>query len=487
MSTKLNLIVILTDDQGYWALGAAGNDEILTPILDRLAQNGVRCENFFCASPVCSPARASLLTGAIPSRHGIHDWLRNGNLSEENSRLAGWNPDHPIDYLVGQRTYSEILADNGYTCALTGKWHLGNSASPQNGFTHWFSVPLGYSDYYNAWTIRNGQMVRDTEYLTDIITNEALAFLESRKAQQNPFYLSVHYTAPHSPWDHSQHPAELLALYRDCLFTICPEEPVHPWQINSAPRGTGARRRELLQGYYAAITAVDSGVGQILERLELLGMHENTLVFFTSDNGMNMGHHGIWGKGNGTFPQNMFDTSVKVPAIWSHPGCIPAGVVTQELLSHYDVLPTLLDYLNLKNAVVDGLPGCSFTRLLRGQPFQPRENVVTFDEYGPVRMIRSHQWKYVHRYPNGTHELYDMTKDPGEYHNLVKENDKRHIVSEMKNHLEDWFDRYIDPDRDGKFQPVTGKGQLDRVNVTGQTRPAFADDWFYVDSEGKRR
>ena len=122
-----NIVFILTDDQGYWALGCNGNDEIITPNIDKLAEEGARFENFYCASPVCSPARASLLTGRIPSQHGVHDWIREGNTGPNS-----------IEYLKGMRGYTDDLADAGYQCALSGKWHLGNSIVPQKGFQLWY-------------------------------------------------------------------------------------------------------------------------------------------------------------------------------------------------------------------------------------------------------------------------------------------------------------------------------------------------------------
>lgn len=118
--------MILTDDQGYWSLGCYGNKEIHTPQLDALAENGMRFTNFFCTSPVCSPARASILTGLIPSRHGVQDWIKGGNLREDG-----------IDYLEGIEAYTDVLARNGYDCWLSGKWHLGNSFVPQKSFSHW--------------------------------------------------------------------------------------------------------------------------------------------------------------------------------------------------------------------------------------------------------------------------------------------------------------------------------------------------------------
>lgn len=485
-STLPNIVFILTDDQGCWALGAAGNNEIITPNLDRLARTGVRFENFFCASPVCSPARASILTGRIPSQHGVHDWLRRGNLPPEQAQSLG-SEDEAIEYLRGQPAYTETLAENGYTCGLSGKWHMGDSLHPQKGFTYWHVMPFGGSDYYYAPFIKDGQTYRDPRYLTDVITENALTFLEERKGAPQPFYLGVHYTAPHSPWDAHQHPAELRELYKDCPFDSVPDLPAHPWQMNSAPRGRGEKRRELLTGYYAAITGLDRGVGQILDWLEANHLRENTLVIFSSDNGMNMGHHGIWGKGNGTFPQNMYDTSVKVPVIFSQPGTLPQGVVNQDLLSHYDLRPTLYDFLGFNQPENDNLPGRSFAPLLRGQSLQDREQVVVFDEYGPVRMIRGRRWKYIHRSPYGPNELYDLENDPDETVNLVQDLGTIEIAAEMKARLDEWFLRYSDPSIDGLREAVYGKGQLALAGVRGKGRKAHADDWWYIDADGNRR
>jgi len=479
-----NIVVILTDDQGYWAFGCADNGEIRTPNLDRLAATGVRFENFFCASPVCSPARASILTGRVPSQHGVHDWIRKGNLAGAH-RAASWlDDDRTIRYLKGMCAYTEILAEKGYVCGLSGKWHLGDSLSPQKAFSHWFAVPAGYSLYYNAPLICNGRIYEEPRYLTDVITEDALQFFEARTKDDAPFYLSVHYTAPHSPWHHGQHPEEIVSSYGDCPFDSCPDEPVHPWQINTAPRGTGEKRRELLRGYFAAVTALDMGVGHLLDKLEAMGVRENTLIFFTSDNGMNMGHHGIWGKGNGTFPQNMYDTSVKVPTIVSRPGDIPEGVVCAHLLSHYDLMPTLLDYLGLEHPEAQKLPGKSFAPLLRGEEVEGRENVVVFDEYGPVRMIRSKEWKYVHRYPYGPHELYDLVNDPDERDNLIGDLGRKKITEQMKAQLEEWFIQYADPHVDGTREAIYGKGQIDLAGIAGKGRKAFADDWWYIDADG---
>lgn len=500
--TKPNLLFILTDDQGAWALGSAGNREIHTPVLDDLAAGGMRFENFFCASPVCSPARASILTGRIPSQHGVHDWLAAGNLDAtavpgiladpaQGERIAAQVrfDQAAIPYLAGMSGWSEDLAAHGYTCALTGKWHMGDSLHPQKGYAWWRVIPYGGSDYNHSLWIRDGKIHAADGYISDLITGHALEFLETRRGEPGPFALSVHYTAPHSPWDAGQHPADLTGLYRDCTFESCPDLPeAHPWQINSAPRGTGARRIELLTGYFAAISGVDRGVGRLLAKLRQTGQLENTLVIFCGDNGMNMGHHGIWGKGNGTFPMNMYDTSVKVPFIASWPGHIPAGVREERLLSQYDIYPTLLDLCGLPPRQ-ENLPGRSFAATLAGRedPAQAEERVVVFDEYGPVRMIRSQTWKYIHRYPYGPHELYDLANDPGEEHNRYGEEATRAVSARLRGELEAWFLCYVDPARDGAREGVTGRGQTDLAGVAGQGRKAYIDEWHYVDAEGRRR
>ena len=178
---------------------------------------------------------------------------------------------------------------------------------------------------------------------------------------------------------------------------------------------------------------MDANIGRLLDALERRGLRERTLVIFMSDNGMNMGHHGVVGKGNGTFPMNMYDTSVKVPLLISQPGSVPQGRIERGLWSQYDVFPTLLEVAGVPNPHADSRPGRSFAPLLAGKPVrQPREYVVVAAEYGPVRMWRSRDWKYVHRYPYGPHELYNLREDPAEEHNRMGEKGAERRVCEMK-------------------------------------------------------
>jgi arylsulfatase A-like enzyme len=255
----------------------------------------------------------------------------------------------------------------------------------------------------------------------------------------------VHYTAPHSPW--TGHPQEIVDSYADCPFESCPQEERHPWATGLTERCLGDR--EMLKGYFAAVTAMDIGLGRILDRLEALGLRENTLVVFVSDNGFSCGHHGFWGKGNGTNPRNMYENSIKVPFVLSHPAVIPQGRVEDAMVSAYDFMPSLLDYLGLPVPTEPNLPGRSVAPLWRGEAMPERESVVIYDEYGPVRMIRTADWKYVHRHPDGPHELYDLAADPDERANLIDDPAQAARIRDLHARLDAWFARYVIPEQDG--------------------------------------
>ena len=473
-----NILFILTDDQGAWAMRCAGNTDIHTPNLDRIASQGYRFENFFCASPVCSPARASLLTGRIPSAHGVQDWIRSGNLDRDGlKKEIREDPyylceEKPIQYLEGMLTYTDVLKENGYTCALSGKWHLGDSMTPQHGFDKWFTIGRGGCYYNKADIVENGEISFENRYITNVITDKALSYLEEFRTQDNPFYLSVHYTAPHSPWEEDQHPGEYIEMYGDCGFTATPDLPVHPNQIPSAPSGTGEVRKSLLRGYYAAITAMDADVGRLLDKLEALGIAEDTIVMFMADNGMNMGHHGIWGKGNGTFPFNMYDTAVKVPFLVSWPGHYPSGVVCRRMCSQYDFFQTLLDMVGIRRQLPDGLPGRSFADVFDGNT-EKAGAVVVYDEYGPTRMIRTEEWKYICRSPYGPDELYHLSEDPEENNNLSADPEYAALINRMYIQLTRWFYTYADPAMDASREGVTGYGQLCRPGIYADRRNVF--------------
>lgn len=473
MKKKPNIIFILTDDQGAWAMHCAGTPELYTPNLDRIASKGMRFDNFFCASPVCSPARASLLTGKMPSAHGVHDWIRSGNVDREKFAVQGReNPygtgydmeEKPVGYLDGQTAYTDYLAENGYTCALAGKWHLGDSVRAQHGFSRWYTLGLGGCCYYHPDIVENGRIrVEHGRYVTELITDRALEWLDEFLEKEEPFYLSVHYTAPHSPWGEEHHPRKWIDYYRNCSFESIPDIPDHPDMTTGPVYGT-KKRRENLIGYFAAISAMDEQVGRILDRLEASGRTRDVLLIFAADNGMSMGQHGIWGKGNGTFPMNMYDTAVKVPFLASWPGHIREGSVCEELVSAYDLFPTLLRLAGIDYSSTGDLCGHSFADLLCEEDTAESERadreIVVYDEYGPVRMIRTKEWKYIHRYPYGKHELYYLKEDPQEEINLYGQKQYDEVILDLRKRLEEWFSRYTEAELDGVRQAVTGAGQM---------------------------
>ncbi len=446
MGEKTNVVFVLSDDQGIWAAGCYGNAEIRTPNIDRLAATGMRFENFFVATPVCSPSRATFLTGRISSQHGVHDWIRAGNTG----------PD-AASYLERETTYTDVLAAHGWRCGLSGKWHLGNSQLAQHGFSHWFTHAQGGGPYNDAPMVRDGELVPVPGYVTNVITDDALAYLDRCAQSESPFYLSVHYTAPHSPW--TGHPQEIVDSYDDCAFESCPQEKIHPWAVGHSLSESCLGNREMLKGYFSAVTAMDADIGRLLDKLEEMGVRDETLVVFVSDNGFSCGQHGFWGKGNGTYPPNMYENSVKVPFIVSQPGRIEEGVVQGGMVSAYDFMPTLLDWLKLPLPTGGDLPGQSFAPLLRGEGLG-REEVVVYDEYGGTRMLRTRQWKYVHRYREGPDELYDLLNDPDERENLAASVAHAGRVCVLQEQLEAWFARYVVADKDGRDFDVRGAGQL---------------------------
>lgn len=190
-------------------------------------------------------------------------------------------------------------------------------------------------------------------------------------------------------------------------------------------------------GYGALITAVDHNVGRIVRRLEELGIRENTLIVFCGDNGWNAGHHGVWGKGNATIPFNMYDGSIGVPMIWNHPGRIRAGQVLDQMVSSYDLFPTVLDYLGLSAPADRQRVGRSYAPLLLGR--NPAWNDELFFEYCHARAIRTRKWKYVQRADNWWDELFDLENDPGETVNVIGWAANREPLVKLRSRLNAYF------------------------------------------------
>jgi choline-sulfatase len=426
-SPKTNVVMIMTDDHGAWALGAYGCGEMHTPNLDKLAAGGARFTRAFACTPVCSPSRMTWITGRIPSVHGVQDWLVPDDSFSKNTRR----------WLDGHSPYSEILAKNGYTLGMCGKWHMGEDDKAQAGFTYWATIPGGGGPYRNPEFVKNGQRVKLSEFKTDSVGDCAIEFLDTVKGK--PFYLLMPFYAPHTPFDFQ--PEKYRAPHKDNDFSCFPNTPTHAWQNRGLRNHHG--NKESMRSYSALITGLDANVGRVVRKLEEMGVRDNTLIVFTADQGWNAGHHGVWGKGNGTWPFNMYDESIRVPLIWNHPGRIRPGQVLSPMVSSYDYYPTILDYLGIKAPADPKRPGRSYAGFLRNQT--PAWDNRLYFEYSFVRGVRSETLKYVRRTQEWPSELYDLERDPGETTNRVDDPAYQHLKASLDSDLDQWFRRYGAP------------------------------------------
>lgn len=427
----LNVVFFLTDDHGAWAVRHSGCKEIETPNIDRLAATGASFSNAFAATPVSSPSRATYLTGRLPSHHGIQDFL----MSAVDCVGPTAKP-----FLLGQPTFSESLANAGYTVGLVGKWHLGDDAKPQAGFHHWVTVPGAAGPYRDAVFVKNGQTVKTTGMKTDRLGDFAIEFIDQAKAR--PFCLFLAFYAPHTPYDYQS--AEYRKPYEDSAFSCFPRVPPHPnrmltLQGRPTPTLNDHLNPASMLSYSALVTAADYNIGRVLSHLERLGLRDNTLVIFSADQGHNSGHHGIWGKGNATIPFNLYEESIRVPLTWNLPGRIEGGRVFEQLVSTYDFMPSLLDYLHVAPPSDKHRVGHSYAPLLRAGPYRERKHV--FFEYAYVRGVRSSRWKYIDRAEGWPSELFDLRTDPGEHTSVLGRPGTKSTAERMKGQLRAFFER----------------------------------------------
>ncbi len=449
MAKRLNIIVALTDDHGQWAAGCYGNREIRTPTLDHLAETGVKMQNAFTPSPVCSPARASFFTGLFPSQHGVHDWIH------PDFEEPGWLGDETP-------TVAQLLQGAGYETALCGKWHVGQNKKPQPGFDQWCAVDRNYPPQDGNYVLKDGEIIARAGYHTQIITDDAVAFLRNRD-DAKPFFLFVGYFGTHSPW--AGHPERLVQQYRQCTFDEVAQGPTYTGGRLTGESLAKSRfdRREALAQYYASVTHIDEGLGRIVDELEAQNLRDDTLIVYTSGHGLNCGQHGIWGKGNGTRPLNMLEESVRVPLLINcpgqrsglderkhglgmkpahHDGWVLGGQTRQAFVDHTDLFATVLDYaaVEMPTDAPHSYPGRSYRAMLQDGYSTPDWKRAQIAEYGYVRMVRTARHKLVLREPLGHNELYDLIEDPGE--TLNRYDEARDVVGDLREAANQYFDVY---------------------------------------------
>ena len=417
---RLNVVLIMTDDHGAWSLGCYGNTQAHTPNIDALAASGMRFTNAFAAAAVCSPSRMTYMTGKMPCQHGVQDYIV----------AAESRGDRRRRFLDGQTTYSELLAKQGYSLGMFGKWHMGDDTQPQKGFRAWFAI--AGAPYRDPAFFRDGEEVQLPGYKTDLITDEALRFIEANK--DKPFFAKVSFNAPHTPYNFQ--PEEYRRPYLNSTFPAFPQEAPHPNQIRVYRQHLGKVETRL--SYMALVRGVDQNTGRIVRALDRFGLRKNTLVIFCADQGFNCGHHGVWGKGNGTLPFNLYEETIRIPFIWNLHGTIPAAE-SAAMVSTYDFMPTLLDFVGAPPPEDRSLPGRSFAGLLRkGGQAEWRSDRV-FVEYAYARGIRTRRFKYVRKGDGHPDEFYDLAADPLERRNLAREAKHTGAAARFRDELDTWF------------------------------------------------
>ncbi len=425
-----NVVMFMTDDHGAWTLGTYGCGAAHTPNIDALASGGARFDRAFACTPVCSPSRMTWITGRVPSTHRVQDWLRPEDSFQANSRK--WLDGHP--------TYSEHLAASGYKLGMCGKWHMGDDHLAQKGFDYWATIPGGGGPYKDQEFVVNGRKVQTKGFKTDRVTDFALDFLDGRRGKEDPFYLLVPYYAPHTPFEFQ--PDEYRKPFENSTFPCAPDTPAHPWQNRGLRAHHGNRASK--HAYAALIRGVDQNVGRVVKRLEEMGVRDDTLIVFTADQGWNAGQHGVWGKGNGTWPFNMYEESIRVPLVWNHPRRIKPGQRMNAMVSSYDYFPTILDYVGVKAPADPKRVGRSYADFLRGR--NPKWRNRLFFEYAYVRGLRTENVKLIQRIEKWPSEFYDLEADPGETKNLISGAAHKKQIDAMRAEIAGFFGKIGAPD-----------------------------------------
>ncbi|MFN7918775.1 MAG: sulfatase-like hydrolase/transferase [Bryobacteraceae bacterium] len=401
-----NIVLVLADDLAAWMVGCYGNKEIKTPNIDNLARGGMRFVNNFVNTPICSASRATLFTGRTPRQHGIHDFLTPSPIDQPPQ-----GQKEPPASFASETMISDVLSQAGYDCGYVGKWHMGGDTKPAHGYKYTYTFDGGSSRYQDPVMFRDGERREEKGYLTEITTRGAVEFLDSQQSGK-PFFLTVSYFNPHTPYD--GHPQRYYDMYANTNFES------FGWE-SAAPNAL--REKNLLQDTVgnlrkcaASTTALDDQIPALLEKLDQKGLRGNTLVLFTGDNGFLLGRHGLWSKGLASDPINMYEEVMQVPMIWNWQGKTPVESTRPELVSFYDVMPTLCD---LAGAPVPSrnLPGRSYLPLALGHSLAKGEKwrTTVFGEFRNTEMARDNRYKIVVRNGGrGPNELFDLAVDPRE-------------------------------------------------------------------------
>ena len=426
-----NIVFIYTDDQAPWALGLSGNEQAHTPHMDRLFKGGAYLVNSFTTTPVCSPSRASLMTSRYGTEVGITDWIHPRDEPE-----LGLDPNYI--------TWPEVLHAAGYKTALIGKWHLGvpDEFSPtNNGFDKFVGFREGGTKVKDPTLEVDGKPQQMEGLTVDILADHAIQFIRDNRAA--PFLLCWHTRAPHSPWKPVRD--EDWSPYAG-LDPIIPNPDYPDLDVGKV--------EDVMMQYLASTTGVDRNVGRLLDTLEELELAHNTVVIFTSDHGYNVGHNGIWHKGNGHWitksvrdykwndPRkqrpNQFDRSLRVPPAARWPGVIQPGTVVTKTVSNLDWYPTIVAMAEAKRPAEMKISGPEIAPQLQSEDAQwDNDFYAQFSQHHYIethmRSYRTPEWKLIRDFlREGKDELYDLKSDPEETTNLIASDDLRALSAKRE-------------------------------------------------------
>jgi arylsulfatase A-like enzyme len=486
MSKHPNILIFMTDNQPAELLGCYGNSEIHTPHIDAFAKDAFQFNNAFCVNGMCSPCRASVMTGLMPSQHGIHTWIddRLRHLWPEN-----WNAIEEF------KTLPEILLDNGYQTALIGKYHMGAPEKAQNGFQHWVTSPHGHvTDFWNGEYTENGSVQTYPGHSVDFYTGKTVEYLQSVAANDSeaPFFAFVPYNAPYGHWPALKGRARnrFRDLYDETGMYSIPREGLHKnaiarflRKVNDSVGGVDHMSEllipndlETLRNYFSEMTMVDDGVGRVLDQLKQLDMYEDTIIIYTTDHGFSLGHHGIWGHSQATLPSNAHRPTFSIPLIVRHGDRLRRGT-SDALVSQIDLFPTVLDMAGVSaGGQNEASSAQSFVPLLNEGPGDARTEV--FLEQEETRAIRTERWLYKRRFqlaptPPFPDELYDLVNDPDEKTNLVDDPAFAKVRSELTARITAFFDEYSDP----RYDLWSGGSAKSNSDKPWLWKEAFGADW----------
>jgi len=475
----LNVLFILTDNQPASILGAYGNGDVKTPNIDRLAKEGMRFTHAFAVNGMCSPTRATLMTGLMPSQHGVHNWL-------DDSLLEDWPRDWSA--IAEYRTLPLTLANRGYHTAMIGKWHLGQPWKASVGFQHWVTFTEGHTmDFWHNTIIDNGSTYSvDDEHVVGFFAGKAVEYIEDLKGDR-PFYLQLNFNGPYLNPPTNLGPARNRHYreYQGKEFGSFPRVAFNDNVVQQLldPDTPDFLRKKHLQAIAmhndpatmanvaSQNTVVDDAVGRVLKVLDDTGLAESTLVIFSSDQGNFYGQHGLWQHTVVTNPSNLYEAALNIPLIIRHPGYIDPGSANKQLIAQYDLPVTILDYLGL-DVVLENSPGKSFVGQLRGEDKPGRKAV--FYEQEESRGIRTDRFAYWKRLREiGGNALYDMSADPGQIHNLVDDPAYNQTIDELEEALEMFFSSYSSRKYD-LWKGGVAKGSVTRP---GTFQSLYGADW----------